>query len=303
VALFVWGPRAVYWKGFAMLRARLSILIISTLFTALFIQGCTSSRYASLGDTAENLPVKKKVRLACDSYVKTHYAKDKAFLDVKYNTSLCSAMSSAILSLVREGYIPHMDADQSGVDHISVGLGFGRKFSAAISKAGFTQRMPYIERTSETLTTDHIDSVFRQMNKTVFDPEYKDLINKVAYEKMDTVGGKFRLRLKEISTHGSSSIGLQNNELALFLMVSGQKIDESLDAETDKQAAIQGVGSAVLTGVLSGGRFFHSRWTNSYTHLFYTAVLMDENGSIVWTSNSGATSFDWTENAKALMGV
>ena len=54
----------------------------------------------------------------------------------------------------------------------------------------------------------------------------------------------------------------------------------------------QGVGTSVVTGLLTGGNYILAAWEKSGTAVVVSAVLVDESGEIVWTRTSGGRLSD-----------
>lgn len=73
----------------------------------------------------------------------------------------------------------------------------------------------------------------------------------------------------------------------LLLNINGQKLTDSLQTQAKVRGLVQGVGTAVISGLLTGGSYIVSARQRGASVVAVNAVLVDESGDIVWTRTSG----------------
>ena len=78
----------------------------------------------------------------------------------------------------------------------------------------------------------------------------------------------------------------------LFLNINGQKLTDSVRSSSNLKKMAQGVGTSVVTGLLTGGNYMVVAWEKSGSAVVVSAVLVDESGEIVWTRTSGGRLSD-----------
>jgi hypothetical protein len=86
--------------------------------------------------------------------------------------------------------------------------------------------------------------------------------------------------------------GLVPKTSILFLNINGQKLTDSVRSSSNLKKMAQGVGTSVVTGLLTGGNYILAAWKKSGSAVVVSAVLVDESGEIVWTRTSGGRLSD-----------
>lgn len=86
--------------------------------------------------------------------------------------------------------------------------------------------------------------------------------------------------------------GLVPKTSILFLNINGQKLTDSVRSSSNLKKMAQGVGTSVVTGLLTGGNYILAAWEKSGSAVVVSAVLVDESGEIVWTRTSGGRLSD-----------
>ena len=86
--------------------------------------------------------------------------------------------------------------------------------------------------------------------------------------------------------------GLVQQAPILFLNVNGQKLTDCMRSSSNLKKVAQGVGTSVVTGLLTGGNYIVGAWEKSGSAVVVSAVLVDEDGEIVWTRTSGGRLSD-----------
>ena len=86
--------------------------------------------------------------------------------------------------------------------------------------------------------------------------------------------------------------GLVPQTSILFLNINGQQLTDSVRSSSNLKKMAQGVGTSVVTGLLTGGNYILAAWEKSGTAVVVSAVLVDESGEIAWTRTSGGRLSD-----------
>lgn len=86
--------------------------------------------------------------------------------------------------------------------------------------------------------------------------------------------------------------GLVPQTSILFLNINGQQLTDSVRSSSNLKKMAQGVGTSVVTGLLTGGNYILAAWEKSGSAVVVYAVLVDESGEIVWTRTSGGRLSD-----------
>ena len=86
--------------------------------------------------------------------------------------------------------------------------------------------------------------------------------------------------------------GLVPQTSILFLNINGQKLTDSVRSSSNLKKVAQGVGTSVVTGLLTGGNYILAAWEKSGSAVVVSALLVDESGEIVWTRTSGGRLSD-----------
>ena len=86
--------------------------------------------------------------------------------------------------------------------------------------------------------------------------------------------------------------GLVPQTSILFLNINGQKLTDSVRSSSNLKKLAQGVGTSVVTGLLTGGNYILAAWEKSGSAVVVSAVLVDESGEIVWIRTSGGRLSD-----------
>ena len=86
--------------------------------------------------------------------------------------------------------------------------------------------------------------------------------------------------------------GLVPQTSILFLNINGQNLTDSVRSSSNLKKMAQGVGTSVVTGLLTGGNYVLAAWEKSGSAVIVSAVLVDESGEIVWTRTSGGRLSD-----------
>ena len=86
--------------------------------------------------------------------------------------------------------------------------------------------------------------------------------------------------------------GLVPQTSILFLNINGQQLTDSVRSSSNLKKMAQGVGTSVVTGLLTGGNYILAAWEKSGSAVVVSAVLVDESGEIVWTRTSGGRLSD-----------
>ena len=86
--------------------------------------------------------------------------------------------------------------------------------------------------------------------------------------------------------------GLVPKTSILFLNINGQKLTDSVRSSSNLKKMAQGVGTSVVTGLLTGGNYILAAWEKSGSAVVVSAVLVDDSGEIVWTRTSGGRLSD-----------
>ena len=90
----------------------------------------------------------------------------------------------------------------------------------------------------------------------------------------------------------TQGMGLVPQTSILFLNINGQQLTDSVRSSSNLKKMAQGVGTSVVTGLLTGGNYILAAWEKSGSAVVVSAVLVDESGEFVWTRTSGGRLSD-----------
>lgn len=113
---------------------------------------------------------------------------------------------------------------------------------------------------------------------------YGSLMGSVKYNHM-SLGGQFYSEVKALPV--TTNFPLVEGSPILLININGQKLTDSLQSKATRNSVIQGVGTALITGLLTGGNYIASSRQKMGSVVAVNAVLIDEAGEIVWTRISG----------------
>lgn len=129
---------------------------------------------------------------------------------------------------------------------------------------------------------------------------YRSRLNDVKY-RGESLGQNFYNEVSSLPV--MTRFPLVQKTPILLINVNGQKLTDALQTVGTLKSVAQGVGTAVVSGLLSGGSVIGSSWTKSGSVVAVNAVMIDEDGQIVWNRISGGKlDSDLSKTAERIFG-
>ena len=238
----------------------------------------------------------KEVQILADCYVPTFYKEgkvEKSGIDLEYNYDLCIRVAQAMTKKLNESVPNAIVNPEKTVISVGGQLGGNYKIDRLTSgssakKIAGQHLLPHINNRSESYASYPMKVLPTQVRQLARSEKYDQQRVDIAYGKIDHMPDSFHQAVSLITPQITEP--LQQGITLLVLLVEGQLISQSLDAETDAAATVSAVATGVLSAILSGGNYVASSWQNTESMLTVSASIVDESGSVTWNEFAGSLS-------------
>lgn len=247
---------------------------------------CTASPRINLQTYLQPGPL----QVVLDCSISTFYDDDgtkKSGFSENYNNAVCEAFAAEVRNYVGSNGLGEV------LEPVTITLGgqYGRDFET--TKIFIDERKGRLDGKIRLPKSQGKTIPFNTLPQADLPYLIKELSESKAY----------RSRLKDVKFDGVSLGGEFYSEVSSFpvltrfplvretpillININGQKLTDSLQTSGTLKSVAQGVGTAVITGLLTGGSYIGSAYQKSGSVVAVNAVMIDSEGQIIWNRISG----------------
>jgi len=259
---------------------------LGVLLTLILLQACTTAPRINLQTFVKPGPL----QVVLDCSISTFYTEDgttEEGFSENYNNAVCEAFADEVRAFMGSNGL----ADVLEPVTITLGGQYGRDIETTkvfIDKRDGRLdgkiRLPKSQGKTipfNTLPQADLPYLIKELSES---KTYRSRLNDVKYDGVP-LGGEF---YNEVSSFPViTRFPLVQETPVLLININGQKLTDALQTSGTLKSVAQGVGTAVVTGLLTGGSYIGSAWKKSGSVVAVNAVMIDEDGQIVWNRISG----------------
>jgi hypothetical protein len=246
------------------------------------------------------------LQVAIDCSISTFYddsGTKKTGFSENYNLEVCEAFATAVRQHVRAGGIGEV------VEPVTITLGgqFGRDVSTSkifigdgIGRLDGVIKLPKFQgKTIPFNTLPQGDLPYRIKKLTETSP-YRGQVAEIKHKSTGLMGDFYTV---VPALPVAMNFPLVGGAPVMMISIEGQKLSDSLQASGTMRSIAQGVGTAVITGLLTGGSYIGSAWQESGSAIAVNVVMIDEEGKIASNRiTGGKLRKDLDKMAKTIFG-